>query len=318
MAGFMRSMDRFGRLCQVGNLKDVEDAVKSGADVNTRDLFGWTGLMMALHHEHPAVATMLVQNPAVDVNVAGENGDCALHIASMNDKMGDCLALILAREDLSLTTVNSQDEDGSTPLMVAILHRATRCMEVLLSDDRTDPNIRDYGIFRSKGVMPVMLAAKKNFVPELELLLADARVDLLTRDNYRRGEEEITRYVAELSEEVSGVLEEELDNKDSELHRLQGVWFGVPSGSGNVTRFGGDKDDAVGERILGELNKYWRMLALQGRTLEEAARAPCDGGPFGDWKCSCGSANGHPELALLVQEERERRKAALPSSSEQD
>ena len=129
----------------------------------------------------------------------------------------------------------------------------------------------------------------------------------------------IFRYVAELSEEVSGVLEEELDNKDSELHRLQGVWFGVPSGSGNVTRFGGDKDDAVGERILGELNKYWRMLALQGRTLEEAARywtghmflinfdvnicgrAPCDGGPFGDWKCSCGSANGHPELALLVQ-----------------
>ena len=74
---------------------------------------------------------------------------------------------------------------------------------------------------------------------------------------------------------MSGVLEEELDNKDSELHRLKGVWFGVvrlPSVSGNVTRFGGEKDDAVGERILGELNKYWRMLALQGRTLEEAAR----------------------------------------------
>ena len=85
----------------------------------------------------------------------------------------------------------------------------------------------------------------------------------------------VFRYVAELSEEVSGVLEEELDNKDSELHRLQGVWFGVvrlPSGSGNVTRFGGEEDDAVGKRILGELNKYWRVLAQQGRTLEEAAR----------------------------------------------
>ena len=68
------------------------------------------------------------------------------------------------------------------------------------------------------------------------------------------------RYVADLSEEVSGVLEEGLDNEDSDLHCLQGVWFG------------GDKDDGVGKRILGELNKYWRVLALQGRTLEEAAR----------------------------------------------
>jgi len=227
-------MDPFGRLCQIGNLKGVEDAIKIGADVNTLDLFGWTGLMMALHHNHPAVATMLVQNPAVDVNIASDNGDCALHIAAMDDEMGDCLALILAREDL--TTVNSQDEDGSTPLMVAIQNRATRCMEVLLSDDRTDPNIRDIGIFRSKGVMPIMLAAQRNFVPELQLLLADARVD----------------------------------------------------------------------------------LAQQGRTLEEAIRAPCDGGGMGSWKCQCGSANGHPEVALLVEKERERRKAALPSSSSEE
>ena len=70
----------------------------------------------------------------------------------------------------------------------------------------------------------------------------------------------VFRYVAELSEEVSGVLLEELDNKGSELHCLQGVWFG------------GDKDDGVGKRILGELNKYWRVLAQRGRTLEEAAR----------------------------------------------
>ena len=198
MAGFLRSMDPFGRLCQIGNLKGVEDAIKIGADVNTRDLFGWTGLMMALAHNHPAVATMLVQNPAVDVNIASDNGDCALHIAAMDDEMGDCLALILAREDL--TTVNSQDEDGSTPLMVAIQNRATRCMEVLLSDDRTDPNIRDIGIFRSKGVMPIMLAAQRNFVPELQLLLADARVDLAQQG---RTLEEAIRYWTHVSNQLS-------------------------------------------------------------------------------------------------------------------
>ena len=63
-----------------------------------------------------------------------------------------------------------------------------------------------------------------------------------------------------MSEEVSEVLVEQLDNEDSELHCLRGVWFG------------GVKDDGVGKRIVGELNKYWRTLAQQGRTLEEAAR----------------------------------------------
>ena len=71
----------------------------------------------------------------------------------------------------------------------------------------------------------------------------------------------VFRYVADLSEEVSEVLAEGLDNKGSgELHRLKGVWDG------------GDKNDGVGKRVLGELKKYWRVLAQQGRTLEEAAR----------------------------------------------
>ena len=179
-------MANFHELCKIGNLKDVEDAVKSGVELNARDLFfDETGLMMALRHKHTAVATMLVQNQAVDVNIASEYGWCALDIASEDDENSDCLALILARGDL--TTVNCRDEDGSTPLMCAIISRATRCMEVLLNDNQTDPNLG------TKGVSPIMLAVKRNFVPELELLLADRRVDLQTRDTYRRPGEEIDR-----------------------------------------------------------------------------------------------------------------------------
>ena len=35
--------------------------------------------------------------------------------------------------------------------------------------------------------------------------------------------------------------------------------------------------------------------------LNICGRAPCDGGGMGSWKCQCGSANGHPEVALLVE-----------------
>ena len=56
------------------------------------------------------------------------------------------------------------------------------------------------------------------------------------------------------------VLEEELNSETSFLFRLSGVWYGGP------------RDDGVGQRILGELEKNWRVLAQQGRTLEEAAK----------------------------------------------
>ena len=39
-------------------------------ELNARDfIFGQTGLMIALICKHTAVATMLVQHPAVDVNI---------------------------------------------------------------------------------------------------------------------------------------------------------------------------------------------------------------------------------------------------------
>ena len=67
--------------------------------------------------------------------------------------------------------------------------------------------------------------------------------------------------MAEQRTGVTEVLEEGLDDKDSRLS-----WLGEP------IWFGGEKKDGVGKRILGELEKYWMLLAQQGRTLEEAAK----------------------------------------------
>ena len=62
---------------------------------------------------------------------------------------------------------------------------------------------------------------------------------------------------------VKAVLEEELDNEESLLNMLQGVWSSDRGVGGSV-----------GKRILAEINLYWEGEGLtrqQGRTLEEAA-----------------------------------------------
>ena len=77
---------------------------------------------------------------------------------------------------------------GQTALWEAVSHNAVRCVQLILSDVRTEPNIKDDG-----GDSPLMVAVKWNHVDCVELLLADTRVDLMTRDKYERSEEEVTR-----------------------------------------------------------------------------------------------------------------------------
>ena len=59
-------------------------------------------------------------------------------------------------------------------------------MELLYQ--RTKPNIKD-----RSGNSPLMLAVKNNFVACVKALLADPRVDLTTRDNYKRKKTQVYR-----------------------------------------------------------------------------------------------------------------------------
>ena len=73
---------------------------------------------------------------------------------------------------------------------------------------------------------------------------------------------------------VTAALEECINDDASTLSMLKPVWGG--DGGSLVDRImeerqSGDKD-MVDDRILRELVYYWKGLAQQGRTLEEAAR----------------------------------------------
>ena len=69
------------------------------------------------------------------------------------------------------------------------------------------------------------------------------------------------RFVEDLKRQVLEVLEECVwDDKNSQLFQLRGFWDS------------GVKVKSPKYKILKELESYWRKLAQQGRSLEEAAR----------------------------------------------
>ena len=211
----------FVELCSDGDLKGVQAALQSGVDVNSTNGEGQTGLMMSLENKHTEVASLLLEQEGIDINISDYNNKTALHFAAMYDQNSDILATLLAR---TTSVVNQRDCDGATPLNKAVWCNAVRCVQLLISDERTDPNIKDDddggdsplmcavtqnyvacvelllsdkrtdpNIKDGEGDSPLMSAVKDNCVGIVELLLADPRVDLMTRDNYERSEEEVSR-----------------------------------------------------------------------------------------------------------------------------
>ena len=192
----------FVKLCHDGNLEWVRAALQVGVDVNSKDKYGQTGLMKALLGKRAAVARLLLKQRGINVNIIDDCGNTALHFAAAKADWGDrnkkSLAMLFART----TSVNQRNGAGQTPLHWAVGGNSVRCVRLLLSDKRTDPNIKDergdspytYPIkIKSWDSTPLMAAVKGNHVDCVKLLLADPRVDLMTRDNYKRSEEEATR-----------------------------------------------------------------------------------------------------------------------------
>ena len=175
----------FVKLCSDGDLEGVQAALQDGVNVNSKDRFGQTGLMGALCRSHTAVASLLLGQEGIDVNIINVNAQTALHFAARDDRNSECLATLLAQT----TSVNQEGFGGLTPLWLAVRNNAVRCVQLLLNDQRTDPNIKD----DTKDNSPLMVAVKWNRVDCVELLLADPRVDLMTRDNYKRSEGKVAR-----------------------------------------------------------------------------------------------------------------------------
>ena len=96
------------------NLPQVEEALAKGADINTKDRFGNTALMLAARNDYLDIVKLLI-NKETNLTAKNNDGNTALMMAVRRGYLGIVNLLIDKGAD-----INAKDNDGETALMYAV------------------------------------------------------------------------------------------------------------------------------------------------------------------------------------------------------
>ena len=187
-------------LCENGDLEGVKAALQSGADVNTQNKNGFTGLMWAVikhsefndNKQYSLVVALLLNTPNIDVNLKSNWGCCALYIALVR-KNYEVLKLLLNVPNIDVNIVVS-NANGWSAVHAALSMDNIEALKLLLNHPTLTVltlNHKD-----NLGDTPVMSAVRNSEtkLQHLVVLAADPRVDLDTTDIRGRSLEEVARW----------------------------------------------------------------------------------------------------------------------------
>lgn len=115
----------------------VKVLLRGGANVNARDMGGYTALLRALEKKNDAVAELMLAQPNLEVNAHGFNGKTALawYVWSGDETNVKSLLERGANPNLS-------DADGDTPLHGAVQRGNVMLLQMLLAAG-ADPNTKN-------------------------------------------------------------------------------------------------------------------------------------------------------------------------------
>ena len=123
-----------------GNLKAVRAALTRGEDVNSKNDYGCTPLMYAvIYKKKNSVARLLLEQPALDLNLADYFGKTALHHAVSEDNV-EGVRLLLADPRLN---PNQKNNGGDTPVMWAMVLGKVDVLRQLVAHPSVDLDTRD-------------------------------------------------------------------------------------------------------------------------------------------------------------------------------
>ena len=132
---------RLSKAAERGNLADVQDELNDGADVNAKDIFGWTVLMRASYGGYTygryAEVVKLLLYKGADVNIIKtDEGTTALMAASSGGN-AEVVKLLLDKG----ANVNIKTNTGTTALITASSGGYAEIVKLLL-DKGADVNIK--------------------------------------------------------------------------------------------------------------------------------------------------------------------------------
>ena len=146
---------------RIGMDDDILDQLlKSGADINERNKKGQTPLILAIERNQTQQVDFLI-NHGADIHAEDKSGESAfIHSLGMGLPMVEHV----------VTEKNSADRDskGSTPLHLAVSHRASTDIIYYLVEKNSLINTRD-----KLGNTPLHIAVEKNYREAGEILIAN-------------------------------------------------------------------------------------------------------------------------------------------------
>jgi hypothetical protein len=142
-----------------GDVARVKKLLEKGADVNARDVSGWTPLHEAALNGRFGIAELLIKHGA-DLNAKNGDGSTPLHIAAHHGHVGIVVLLIKYGADL-----NARDVSGWTPLHYAAGAGRADVVKLLL-EKGADPTIRS-----NNGKTPLDVARQNGHERVAEILI---------------------------------------------------------------------------------------------------------------------------------------------------
>ena len=164
------------------DIDTIRDLLNKGANVNVRDRYGKTVLMVLLRHEHNSAGRFydvlkLLVKAGANVNARDKEGKTALMYASIYNSSIYILDLLLD----SGANANARDREGKTALMLMYIHRYYSSKSTLFK--KTNVNIQDIN-----GMTALMFLCKRNnnnYTWDLrELFDQGANVDIQDKEGH--------------------------------------------------------------------------------------------------------------------------------------
>ena len=192
-----RNMPPLWTLCMDGKLAEVRSALARGEDVNSKDSSGTTALMLAVWYKHNSIVKLLLDQPAVDVNVKSNNvGWTALHIAVLHNNAEGARMLLLHK---GFNSANVTGNGGHTALMWAVYKNHNSIVKLLLDQPAVDVNLKN-----DHGETALICAAKDmcNNAEGAKMLLLHKNISVSANTTDRDGYTALMRAVRDVNPEV--------------------------------------------------------------------------------------------------------------------